>query len=387
MSVIDWKRLQSDCVNFAQRLIQTPSMPGNEQAISRLVTEEMRNNDFDDVWQDEIGNVFGRVHGRNRQQGALILNSHLDHVDPGDVDLWPVPPYSGKIVNDHILGRGACDIKGPLAIQIYSMVALIRAGKKPRRDVIFCGVVEEEVGGAGAVYWMDHLDYPVSLIVLGEPSGNNLSLGHRGILQMWVAFQGKSVHSSVPKEGKNPNYALAEFLVAMKQESSKLIEHPLLGPTTVAPTIIEVDTQSVNVTPAWTQVLLDFRTASESSNSLQAFVQKLVGEWPVQISNAFAKEPDTSFEDSDELIYGYYTAPDDEAVGIVRAAVYEGTGTLPELRCYQFATDGRHFVPLGIPIIGYSAGEDHYAHTVDERISISMMAESLHGHLSILETY
>ena len=267
------------------------------------------------------------------------------------------------------------------------MVALIRAGIKPRRDVVFCGVVEEEVGGAGALYWKDHLDYPVSLIILGEPSKNKLSLGHRGILQMWVTFNGRSVHSSVPNTGKNPNYALAAFLMAINSESHKLEEHPVLGPTTVAPTIIEVDTKSVNVTPAWTRVLLDFRTASESPNSLQGFVRKLIGDWPVQVSNAMARESNTPFEDSDELIYGYYTAPDDEAVEIVRTAIYKGTGVMPELTRYQFATDGRHFVPLGVPIIGYSAGEDHYAHTVDERISISMMLESLRGHISLLETY
>jgi acetylornithine deacetylase/succinyl-diaminopimelate desuccinylase-like protein len=155
----------------------------------------------------------------------------------------------------------------------------------------------------------------------------------------------------------------------------------------VAPTVIEVDTESANVTPAWTRVLLDFRTASESSNSLQAFVQNLVGDWPVQISNAMAKESNEPFEDSDEPIYGYYTAPNDKAVERVRTAVFNGTSTKPELTRYQFATDGRHFVPLGVPIIGYSAGEDHFAHTVDERISIPMMVESLHGHLSLLETY
>ncbi len=387
MSELDWKQLQSDCVNFAQRLIQTPSMPGNEDEISFLIAEEMRKNDFDEVWQDKRGNIFGRVFGRSRQLGALILNSHLDHVDPGDVTLWPVAPYSGKIMNDHILGRGACDIKGPLAVQIYSMVALIRAGKKPRRDIVFCGVVEEEVGGVGAIYWMNHLNYPVDIIILGEPTSNNLSLGHRGILQMWVTFKGRSVHSSVPKSGKNPNYALAEFLMAIKYESNKLTEHPVLGPTTVTPTVIEVDTESANVTPAWTRVLLDFRTASESSNSLQAFVQNLVGDWPVQISNAMAKESNEPLEDSDEPIYGYYTAPNDKAVERVRTAVFKGTSTKPELRRYQFATDGRHFVPLGVPIIGYSAGEDHFAHTVDERISIPMMVESLHGHLSLLEAY
>ncbi len=372
---VDWSRLQEDCINFAQRLIQMPSMPGEEEKISILVAEEMRMNKFDEVWRDEIGNVFGRIYGKDRGKGTLILNSHLDHVDPGDLSLWPVAPYSGEIRDDHILGRGACDIKGPLAVQIYSLVALVRAGLKPRRDVVFCGVVEEEIGGAGALYWKENLDYPVDLILLGEPSANDLSLGHRGILQMWVTFNGRSVHSSVPDEGMNPNFALARFLLSLEQRMNNLRAHPVLGPTTVAPTIIDVDTKSVNVTPAKTRVLLDFRTASESSNSLQAFVRKIAGDWPIEISNTFAKEPNTPFKDSEELIYGYYTPADNPAVKKVRKAVVDAVGREPDLIRYKFATDGRHFVDLGVPIIGYSAGQDQYAHTVQERISIPMMLD------------
>lgn len=387
MPDIDWTKLNAECVDFAQRLIQTPSMPGNEGPISALVAKEMRANNFDEVWQDDIGNVYGRMYGRDRRLGTLILNSHLDHVDPGDPSLWPVPPYSGTIQNGYILGRGACDIKGPLAVQVYSMIALARIGFRPKRDVVFCGVVEEEVGGAGAIYWRDQLDYPVDLIVLGEPSDNKLSLGHRGLLQVWVKFQGKSVHSSVPDTGRNPNFALAEFITALKSSSTQLSEHLILGPTTVAPTVIEVDTESVNVTPAWSRVLLDFRTASESTNGLLDFVQNLAGDWPIQLSNALSPNADEPFQDSDELIYGFYTSPDDPAVEKVSKAILRGTGATPELSYYRFATDGRHFVPLGVPIIGYSAGEDHYAHRVDERISIPKMLESLQGHVSILGSY
>ena len=148
------------------------------------------------------------------------------------------------------------------------------------RDVIFSGVVEEEIGGAGAKHWVENLDYEVALVVLGEPSENNLALGHRGIVQMWLTLNGRSVHASVPEKGRNPNYKLAEFLNLLHERKGDLRSHPVLGPTTVSPTIIEVDTKSPNVTPAWTRVLLDFRTASESNNSLRTFVEELVGDWP-----------------------------------------------------------------------------------------------------------
>ena len=125
--------LLADCVDFAQRLIQTPSMPGEEGAIARLIAAELERLAFDRVWLDGAGNVCGRIAGREPGLPALVLNSHIDHVDPGDPALWPVPPYSGEIVDGHIVGRGASDIKGPLAVQVYALGAV--AGSPS--DVVF----------------------------------------------------------------------------------------------------------------------------------------------------------------------------------------------------------------------------------------------------------
>lgn len=374
-------QLTAGCVEFTQRLIQTPSMPGEEEAIARLIVAEMERLQFDDVWIDAIGNACGRIHGQDRSLPALVLNTHLDHVDPGDPDRWSVPPYAASIVDDRIIGRGASDIKGPLAVQVYAMGGLLRLQQRPRRDVVFTGVVEEEVGGAGAIHWFENLDYPVALLVLGEPSSNNLSLGHRGMLALWVTFHGHSVHASVPQKGANPNYALAAFLRRLKTAQQELSAHELLGKTTVAPTIIEVDTRSQNVTPAWSRVLLDFRTSSESPRSLKQFASRLAGETSYTISAGYAAQP---IIDSDEHIAGFYTPPEHDAVRQARSLLAQGMGRQPDLISYRFATDGRHFVDGGFPIIGYAPGDEDQAHIADEAIAIKSIEESLRGHLQLL---
>lgn len=384
--MLNWDQLLTDCINFTQRLIQTPSMSFEETVIAQLITAELEHLGFDEAWIDEMGNVNGRIKGTDPTLGAIVLNTHLDHVDPGEPTLWSVPPYSGTIVNDRIVGRGAADIKGPLAVQVYSMAALLHSGERPRRDIVFSGVVQEEIGGAGAEFWVRNLDYPVDLVILGEPSDNKIALGHRGIIQMWLKFNGRSVHASVPQEGENPNYALGKFLVRLDEAQSQLKSHPLLGPTTVSPTIIEVDTKSTNVTPAWTRVLLDFRTASESINSLQAFVHELAGDWPHTISDAWCT-PETPFAQSDDPIFGFFTPPDDPKVQAVQKILSLEVGELIPLTSYRFATDGRLFVPYDLTIIGYAASEEAQAHVVDESISIAKMQESLRGHYQILRQF
>jgi putative selenium metabolism hydrolase len=361
-------------------------MPFEEAQLAELIVAELQQLNFDQVWIDEMGNVNGRIRGTDPSLGALVLNTHLDHVDPGEPSLWSVPPYSGTIVEDRIVGRGACDIKGPLAVQVYSMAALLRAGLRPRRDVVFSGMVQEEIGGAGAVHWVENLDYDVDLVVLGEPSDNKIALGHRGIAQMWVQFNGRSVHASVPEKGVNPNYAMARFIQDLQAAKSELSVHELLGPTTISPTIIEVDTKSSNVTPAWTRVCLDFRTASESHRSLRAFVQRVAGNQPVMLEDGLCGTP-TAYPDSDETIYGFYTPPSDEKVQRAQTLIGQGMGREAALSSYQFATDGRHFVPYNLTMIGYAASEESQAHVVDEYISIPKMQESLRGHIELLQNY
>lgn len=383
---MDWNTLTDDCVAFAQRLIRIPSMPGEEAAIASAVGDELRRLDYDEVWGDDSGNIYGRVYGRDRTLPALVLNTHLDHVDPGDPALWPAPAFAAEIREGRLIGRGACDIKGPLAVQVYSAAGLLRAGERPRRDVVFTGVVQEEVGGAGAIYWVEHLDYPVELVIVGEPSSNTLAIGHRGIIQFWLTFHGRSAHASAPERADNPNYALADFLSRLEPAAAGLRAHPVLGPTTVAPTIVQVDTTSTNVTPAWTRVLLDFRTSSESANSLRAFIDQLAGDHAHTLTYAEGMEP-SPLDTSDAIIAGFYTAPDSALVTAIRAALARGMGREVELTRYRFATDGRHIAIHGIPVLGFAPGAEAMAHTAGESIGLDEMAESLRGHVQLLREF
>jgi len=387
MNRFKFDKLQDQCVRFAQRLIQTPSMSGEEARIAGVISKEMTELNFDEVWQDAAGNICGRIFGRDRSLGALVLNTHLDHVDPGELDRWSVDPYSAVIQGDRIIGRGACDIKGPMAVQIYAMAALKRFSINPIRDIVFTGVVQEEVGGAGAKYWIDHLNYPVELVILGEPSENNLSLGHRGILQITIKFLGISRHASAPDDGSNPNYSVATFLNRIKERQAELSSHPVLGATTVSPTILEVDTRSLNVTPAWTRLVLDFRSGSESGSSLRRFIHQVAGDLDFSIEPTLEIEGESEILESDESLAGYFTPPEHPVVHTVKDLVTDGMGWEPALSSYRFATDGRHFTKHDMAIIGYAPGEESLAHTADESISIPMMADSLRGYVNLLRNF
>src|SRR4051812_12071749 len=91
------EELREPLVAFTRRLIQTPSLPGEEGDVAKLVTAEMQSLGYDEVTVDEAGNVIGHIRATSSPAGArerrgIMLNTHMDHVDVGDPDRWPYPP-------------------------------------------------------------------------------------------------------------------------------------------------------------------------------------------------------------------------------------------------------------------------------------------------------
>src|SRR4051794_15657923 len=80
--------LREPMTEFAQRLIQTPSLPGQEGDVAALVNAEMQALGYDEVRVDEAGNVIGRVRATStptdeRPRRSIMFNTHMDQVDVG----------------------------------------------------------------------------------------------------------------------------------------------------------------------------------------------------------------------------------------------------------------------------------------------------------------
>ena len=174
-----------------------------------------------------------------------MFNTHLDHVDAGDPADWPHPPYGGEVHDGLLWGRGAIDIKGPLAAQVHGVAQLVALGEPPPGDVYVTGTVQEEVGGLGARYMADTLR--PDLVLIGEPSRNEVRRGHRGRVELRVQVRGRMAHASMTDIGRNPLTVLGRFLAGL--EDVDLAHDPDLGTCSIAPTLIGTDQTSGNVIP------------------------------------------------------------------------------------------------------------------------------------------
>ena len=101
-------------------------------------------------------NVIARVAGSDPSLPALVLHGHLDVV-PADPANWSVDPFAGVVKDGMLWGRGAVDMKDMDAMILTAIAEIVRAGERPRRDVILAFFADEENGGVyGAHYLVEH---------------------------------------------------------------------------------------------------------------------------------------------------------------------------------------------------------------------------------------
>jgi succinyl-diaminopimelate desuccinylase len=368
-----------NALSFAADLIRIPGLSGQEGDVARRVTQEMEDLGLEDIRTDDAGNVIGVARGRGNAPAAL-LNCHLDVVAEGDHDEWEVPPFAGEVRDGFLHGRGAMDIKGPLAIQTYAAASMI--GEAPG-DVIVAHTVLEERGGLGMKHLVESRDVEPGVVIIGEATHGDVCIGHRGRAEVEVAITGRAGHASVPAAASNALDLVGDVLAAIRDLGQAQESDPVLGRSSLIATMIDVLPQSRNVIPDSAVVTIDWRILpGDDDESLMSRVREAVGarvkavpeglSWDVRMAAERQRTYTGLVEDRNLLTPGFLMAADDPMVLAAARAVgrRDGAGSAT-IRPWQFATDGGWSCGVhGIPTIGFAPGEERFAHTNRERIDV-----------------
>ncbi len=132
----------------------------------------------------------------------LLFTTHLD----------TVPPYvAPRREADAFFGRGSADAKGQIVAQLAAVKALLARGET---RLAWLGVVGEETDSVGAHAALTLAPQLRSLraLVNGEPTGNRLATGQRGLLHLRLHCTGLAAHSSTPERGRSAVWPLLDWL-------------------------------------------------------------------------------------------------------------------------------------------------------------------------------
>jgi succinyl-diaminopimelate desuccinylase len=366
-------------IRFAADLVRIPSLSGEEGAVARRIVDEMRALGFDEARTDRAGNVVGRILGTDGAP-AILLSSHMDVVDVGDAEGWEHDPLGGVVADGCLHGRGAMDVKGQLALQVYAAARFVH--DRPAGDVRVIFSVFEEKGGWGMMHHMETLDARPGAVILGEATGLDLCTGHRGHAELAVEIHGLAAHASAPERGRNPNHALPYVLLALRELSDAQPRDPVLGRATLTPTVIETWPRSGNVIPDRVRITLDLRVlpgwdedgaVAELRALLAERVPPIAGVRVEVLPGRVTHRAWTGWEDEHGNFTPGYLLPDDHVVVQAAArAIGAATGRPPAIRPWKFGTDGGHSCGTrGIPTIGFAPGLETLAHTNRERLDLA----------------
>jgi len=193
--------------------IDTTNPPGNELPAAELLAEELSSAGLEPVVLESApgrGNVVARLRGTG-EKPPLLLTAHLDVVE-ADPSAWDHPPFGGEVHDGCLWGRGAIDVKNMAAMSVAIITRLAREGVKPKRDLIFAGVADEEAGCRHGSLWLceNHADLVRSEFAIGEVGGFNMQVAGKSFFTVQVAEKGvcwvraratgEPGHGSMPRE-------------------------------------------------------------------------------------------------------------------------------------------------------------------------------------------
>jgi putative selenium metabolism hydrolase len=368
-------------VGFLQDLVRIPSLSTHEEAVASRLADEMQRVGFTEVWTDRMGNVIGRVGAGEGPK--LLYNGHMDVVDVGDLTRWSYPPYDGVIKDGVLYGRGACDMKGGLAAMVYAVGALVGAGVPLAGDLYMVGVVQEEpCEGLAMQVLVEEGGIRPDYVILGEPSGLQVRVGHRGRVEMRVRVRGRAAHASSPSLGSNAIHNAARLIFGIELLAPRLANDAFLGQGTVAVTEIESQAASRNALPDCCTFYLDRRlTLGETELKAVAEIQNIISTEEVDAQVSVTEYDAASYTgyhcQARNVFPAWAMAQDHPLVQSTVRVVRETLGYRPRLGRWAFSTDGTYTAGVAnIPTIGFGPGEERYAHTQDEQIRLNDVVDA-----------
>lgn len=376
---------EEELAGLLLELIGVKSPSAQEGPIAELVARTMESLGYD-VRRDELGNVLGMLHGGPGP--CVVLDAHIDTVGTTDAAAWKHSP-GGELFGGRVYGRGAADMKGPLAAALLGVAGLKR-DLRVGTVIVTATVAEELVEGAALTHVLERRD--ADFVIICESTGLGLSQGQRGRAEVLVEVRGKATHSSRPELGRNAAEGMVDIVRLVRDLDPPV--HPLLGPGVLVLTdLISEPYPGLSVVPHLCRATYDRRTLpGETEQDVLAPVQRVLEDakrrFGTDAGVAIAEDVFSTYTGVEVRAPNFAPAwlqPVESALVRHAMAGLRRAGLRADLTHYSFATNGSASAGrFGIPTVGYGPGHEEQAHVADEYIDVAEMVTAARGYAAIV---
>lgn len=255
---MDRKMNVNDCICLLEKLISIPRTSREEKAAADWLEQEMRLLGL--TPQRLHNNLWEVAPGYDGGKPTLLLNAHIDTVRP--VSAWTRNPYEPRRTEEGCLyGLGSND-DGASLVTLLATYCNLRGASLPY-NLVFLASAEEEVSGKNGIECVLPLLPPISVALVGEPTGMQPAIAEKGLMVLDCTAHGKAGHAA-RNEGDNAIYHALKDIEWFRTFRFPE-ESPLLGGVKMTITIIQAGTQH-NVIPDTCSFTVDVRSNECYSN-------------------------------------------------------------------------------------------------------------------------
>ena len=367
----------------AAALVRVPSVTGEERAVlerlgelaaARGLEPELHAHDLaalrahpghpgEEAPRAELYGLTVTLPGE--RPGRVCLNGHVDVVGVGG-EAWREDPWSGRLDDGWLHGRGSVDMKGAVAAALHARAALRDAGE-PAPTVVLQAVASEEDGGLGTFAALER-DAAFDACLIPEPTGFDVICAQAGALTFRATVRGRAAHAAMRLEGRSAldRYVPAHLaLQAHERALNRDVAHPAMRalalPYPVSVGRIEGGEWSSSVPD---RVVVEGRLGVPLGASLDDARAAFEGVL------ADGELPPVEVEWTGGQFAPGETDPAHPWVRTVAAAVRGERAGAARLAGVPYGADMRLFCARGIPTVMVGTRGVELAHAVDERVRV-----------------
>ena len=301
--------------------------------------------------------------------GGIVLSGHTDVV-PVDGQDWSSDPFDAVVKDGKLFGRGACDMKGFLAVALSLLPQIAKA--KLARPLHLALSYDEEVGCVGVTGLLEDLKKEgirPALAIIGEPTLMQIVGAHKGGAKLVTHCCGREGHSSAPDKGANAVMMAGEFMAMLESVQGELrtdtdarFDPPF---STVQATVVHGGT-AVNILAREAEVTWEYRFLPDRDPA--KIVARVKTRAAAEVLPKYAaRAAEAAF---DTRLHAHYPGlkMDEESPAVALARELTGAN---RVEAVAYGTEAGHFQAYGIPAVICGPGSIEQAHRPDEFVALS----------------
>jgi acetylornithine deacetylase len=306
--------------------------------------------------------------------GGIVLSGHTDVV-PVDGQPWDSDPWQAIESGDRLVGRGVCDMKSFIAAALALVPEMTR--RTLARPLHFALSYDEEIGCIGVrrlIADLANLGYVPGGCIVGEPTGMEVVVAHKGKHSYRCRVRGFEAHSALTPKGVNAVEIACEIVGCLRAMAKRFRDNGRFDRDYDVPyTTVHVGTikggTALNIVPRDCEFRFEFRHLPFDDPNLLLREVKAFAERFLPEMHAVAADTGITFEEL-SVSPGYDTGAD-SAIAALGRCCNHGTA----VNKVSFGAEASLFHNAGIPAILCGPGHIAQAHQPNEWVTQEQVAQ------------